>query len=127
MRGFRAASVGRQIMVGSLQSAIDMRARQRFGISVPLTVMIGQREIPGFTRDLSNRGVYFYLDQADSELIGREFEFLVELPPEITLSTCCLIRGQGRVVRMDHTSSQYAGIAAEILHYSMQRDPADRD
>jgi len=121
MRGFRAASVGRQIMVGSLQSAIDMRARQRFGISVPLTVMIGQREIPGFTRDLSNRGVYFYLDQADSELIGREFEFLVELPPEITLSTCCLIRGQGRVVR------QYAGIAAEILHYSMQRDPADRD
>jgi hypothetical protein len=114
-------------MVGSLQSAIDLRTRQRFGISVPLTVMIGQREIPGFTRDLSNRGVYFYLDQADSALIGDEFEFLVELPPEITLSTCCLIRGQGRVVRTDNTSSQYAGIAAEILHYSMQRDPVDSD
>lgn len=110
-------------MSGSSQSAIDLRERQRFGISVPLTVIIGGREIPGFTRDLSNRGVYFYLDLTDSALIGRDFEFRVELPPEITLSTCCLIRGQGRVVRTDSTSSQYAGIAAEILHYSMQREP----
>jgi hypothetical protein len=111
-------------MTGCVESALDLRARQRFGISVPLTVIIGQREIPGFTRDLSNRGVYFYLDLADSGLIGGEFEFRVELPPEITLSTCCLIHGKGRVLRADSASSQYAGIAAEILHYSMQRDPA---
>lgn len=110
-------------MTGCVESAIDMRARQRFGISVPLTVIIGQREIPGFTRDLSNRGVYFYLDLADSALIGGEFEFRVELPPEITLSTCCLIHGKGRVLRTDSTSREYAGIAAEILHYSMQREP----
>jgi hypothetical protein len=115
---------GKATMSGSVESALDLRARQRFEISVPLSVIIGQREIPGFTRNLSNRGVYFYLDLADSALIGGEFEFLVELPPEITLSTCCLIRGKGRVLRTDSTSRQYAGIAAEILHYSMQRDPA---
>ncbi len=111
-------------MTGRVESALDLRARQRFGISVPLTVIVGPREIPGFTRDLSNRGVYFYLDLADSALIGSEFEFRVELPPEITLSTCCLIHGKGRVLRTDRDSRQYAGIAAEILHYSMQREPA---
>jgi hypothetical protein len=124
MRDCPAALPGRQLMTGCLQSAVDLRERQRFTINVPLTVLIGQRKIPGFTRDLSNRGVYFYLDLADSALIGGEFEFWVELPPEITLSTCCLIRGQGRVVRTECASSDYAGIAAEILHYSMQREPA---
>ena len=111
-------------MTSNLQSVDDRRERQRFGINVPLTVMIGQREIPGFTRDLSNRGVYFYLDMAESAPIGGDFEFLVELPPEITLSTCCSIRCQGHVVRTDDTSRQLTGIAAEILHYSIQREAA---
>jgi hypothetical protein len=111
-------------MTAALQSAKDLRERQRYGISAPLTVIIGTHEITGLTRDLSNRGVYFYLDQADGALIAGDFEFQVELPPEITLSTCCLIRGQGRVVRTESTSSEFTGIAAEILHYSMQRQEA---
>ena len=111
-------------MTGNLQSIDDRRERTRFGINAPLTVIIGKREIPGFTRDLSNRGVYFYIDLADSALLGGDFDFRVELPPEITLSTCCLIRGQGRVVRTDNTLSQLTGVAAEILHYSMQSEDA---
>ena len=111
-------------MTSNLQSVDDRRERQRFGINAPLTVMIGQREIPGFTRDLSNRGVYFYLDMAESAPIGGDFEFMVELPPEITLSTCCSIRCLGHVVRTDNTSRQLTGIAAEILHYSIQREAA---
>jgi hypothetical protein len=72
---------------------------------------------------LSNQGVYFYLDLAEGAQMNGDFDFLVELPPEITLSTCCMIRGQGRVVRTDkHTASQLTGIAAEILHYSMHRE-----
>src|ERR1035441_9474358 len=82
----------RDVMTSNLQSMNDRRERQRFGINAPLTVMIGQREILGFTRDLSNRGVYFYLDMAESAPIDGGFEFFVALPPEITLSTCCLIR-----------------------------------
>jgi hypothetical protein len=111
-------------MTSNLQSMNDRRERQRFGINAPLTVMIGQREIPGFTRDLSNRGVYFYLDMAECAPIGGDFEFLVELPPEITLSTCCTIRCLGHVVRTDEPSRELTGIAAEILHYSIQREVA---
>jgi hypothetical protein len=113
-------------MKSNLQSAIDRREGQRFEISAPLTLITEKREIPGFTRDLSNRGVYFYLDLADSVPIGGDFEFLVELPPEITHSTSCLVRCQGRVVRTDNTSRQLTGIAAEILHYSIERKAAAR-
>ncbi len=111
-------------MKSSLHSVNDRRERQRFGINAPLTVFVGKREISGFTRDLSNRGVYFYLDLSDATPLGEDFEFLVELPPEITLSTCCLIRCQGRVIRTDTTSRQLTGVAAEILQYSIQREAA---
>jgi hypothetical protein len=108
----------------NLQAVEDRRERQRFGINAPLTVFAGTREITGFTRDLSNRGVYFFLEVNDAAPLKGDFEFLVELPPEITLSTCCLIRCQGRVVRTDTTSRQMTGIAAEILDYSIQREAA---
>jgi hypothetical protein len=111
-------------MTGKLKSANDRRERQRFGINAPLTVFIGRRKIPGFTRDLSNLGVYFFLDLADSAPIGGDFEFLLELPPEITLSTCCLVRCRGHVVRTDHASTQLTGIAARILEYSIEREEA---
>jgi hypothetical protein len=94
-----AVSSGRKAMAGNVQSANDRRERQRFGINAPLTMILGKREIAGFTRDLSNQGVYFFLDMGGIAPLGGEIEFLVELPPEITLSTCCTIRCQGRVVR----------------------------
>jgi hypothetical protein len=100
----------------------DRRGRQRFSMHAPLTVYIGDREIPAYTRDLSNRGVYFLLDLADSTLIDREFEFMVDLPPEITLSTSCSIRCQGRLVRKENTLQNMTGVAAEILKYSILRD-----
>ncbi|MGA2351481.1 MAG: PilZ domain-containing protein [Terracidiphilus sp.] len=112
-------------MKSDLESVRDRRERQRYGISAPLTVLIGKLEIQGITRDLSNRGVYFYMDQADSAPIGGDFEFLVELPPEITLSTCCSIHCQGHVVRTDEPSRHLTGIAAEILQYSIQREALD--
>ena len=103
--------------------ANDRRGRQRFSVNAPLTVIVGDREIPAYTRELSNRGVYFYLDLADSALIDRDFEFVLELPPEITLSTRCRIRCQGRLVRKEKASRNLAGVAAEILDYSILREP----
>jgi hypothetical protein len=102
----------------------DRRERLRFGINAPLTAFAGRRGIPGFTQDLSNSGVYFFLDSADKVPIGGDFEFQIELPPEITLSTSCLVRCRGRVVRTDHTSTQMTGIAARILEYSIEREQA---
>jgi len=111
-------------MTGQQRSAKERRERRRFGINAPLTAFIGRREIPGFTQDISNNGVYFFLDLAGKAPIGGEFKFLIELPPEITLSTCCQVRCRGRVVRTDRASTQLTGIGAQILEYSIERKQA---
>jgi hypothetical protein len=85
-------------------------------------VLIGDREIPAYTRDLSNRGVYFYLDLSHSALVDRDFDFVVKFPPEVTISTYCSILGRGRLVRKENISENLTGIAAEILHYAILRD-----
>ena len=102
----------------------ERRGSQRFKISAPLTVIVGEHEIPAYTRDLSNRGVFFYLSLPDSTLIDQDFEFLIEMPSEITLTASCRIRCRGRLVRKEVTSRNLtgAGIAAEILDYSILRD-----
>jgi|ERR1039458_3593666 hypothetical protein len=100
----------------------DRRGAERFEINTPLTVIIRDREIPAYTRDLSNRGVYFYLALFDCALIDCDFEFIVDLPPEITLSTSCRIRCRGRAIRKEETSMNLAGVAAQILDYSIQRE-----
>jgi hypothetical protein len=105
-------------------TANERRNSQRFKISAPLTVIVGGHEIPAYTRDLSNRGVYFYLALPDSTLIDRDFEFLIEMPSEITLMTSCRIRCRGKLIRKEVTSRNLtgAGIAAEIMDYSILRD-----
>jgi len=102
----------------------DRRGSQRFKISAPLTVIAGEREIAAYTRDLSNRGVYFYLTSADSGLVDGDFEFMIEMPSEITLTSSCRIRCKGKLIRKEMTSKNLtgAGIAAEILDYSILRD-----
>jgi hypothetical protein len=109
-------------MKAKLKEEIDRRERQRFSISAPLILFLGDREVPGYTRDLSNRGVYFYLALSDSRLLDCDFEFVVELPPEITLSSCCRIRCKGRAIRKDENQTNLAGVAAEIMHYSILRE-----
>jgi len=111
-------------MIEDFAAENDRRRSQRFKLSAPLTVLAGKYEISAFTRDLSNRGVYFYLALSDSALIESDFEFLIEMPSEITLSSSCRIRCRGRLVRKEMTSRNLtgAGIAAEILDYSIQRE-----
>jgi hypothetical protein len=109
-------------MTPDMTTANDKRVSQRFKISAPLTVIVGDREIPAYTRDLSNRGVYFYLALADSAMIDRDFEFLIDMPPEITLSTRCRIRCRGRAVRKESALMSLTGVAAMILDYSILRE-----
>jgi hypothetical protein len=108
----------------NLARANDRRGRQRFSLSAPLIVTVGDREIPAYTRDLSNQGVYFYLGSDDLALVDCDFDFTLELPPEITLSTCCLIQCRGRTVRMETGLRDLTGVAAEILSYSIVRESA---
>ena len=104
------------------ETTIDRRSIPRFRVRAPLTVIAGDREIPAYTRDLSNKGVYFYLASDDGGLIERDFEFLVELPPEITLSTFCRIRCHGRALRKEKAKMSLTGVAAEILDYSILKE-----
>ena len=110
-------------MTEDLEVGNERRGSQRFKISAPLTVIVGDHEISAYTRDLSNRGVYFYLRLSDSALIGKDFEFLIEMPSEITLTSSCRIRCHGRLVRKEMTTRTLtgAGVAAEILNYSILR------
>ena len=104
------------------ETTIDRRSIPRFRVRAPLTVIAGDREIPAYTRDLSNKGVYFYLASDDGGLIERDFEFLVELPPEVTLSTFCRIRCHGRALRKEKSSMSLTGVAAQILDYSILKE-----
>lgn len=121
-RGRSESKIEMKRMNPRTREAADRRERQRFNISAPLVLFIGGREVPAYTRDLSNRGVYFYLTLNDSRLIEQDFEFIVELPPEITLSTCCRIRCRGRAIRRDDSTDYLTGVAAEILDYSILRE-----
>jgi hypothetical protein len=109
-------------MTENLAPASNRRKGPRFSKNAPLSVLIGDREIPAYTRDLSNRGVYFYLDISHSDLVERDFDFMVKFPPEVTISTYCSILGRGRLLRRENISENLTGIAAEILQYSILRD-----
>jgi hypothetical protein len=108
-------------MSETLATTNDRRERQRFRINAPVTLFIGDREIPAYTRDLSNRGVYLYVSSTDSAQINREFEFTVELPPEVTLATSCQIRCRGQALRTEGAATSLTGMAVEILEYSIVR------
>ncbi len=106
------------------EEANDQRKDQRSGLRAPLTVIVGDREIPARSRDLSTQGVYFYLSIEDSAMIDRDFNCLVDIPSEITRSRSCRIRCLCRLVRKETNSGNSAevGIAAEILTYSILQE-----
>jgi PilZ domain len=114
-------------MKQDLEVKNERRGSQRFKVSAPVIVIDDSCEISGYTRDLSDRGVYFYVSLADATLFDRDFQFVIELPPEVTLSTCCQIRCRGRAVRSEKASMDMTGIAAEILGYSIVREAASID
>jgi hypothetical protein len=109
-------------MTLDLESATDRRKIQRFKVSAPVTLTFGDRKVPAYTRDLSDRGVYFYLGSDDSTLINDDIDFVVDLPPEITLSACCRIQCRGRVLRMEVSVKGLTGVATQIINYSIFRD-----
>jgi hypothetical protein len=80
----------------------EKRATRRFALRLPVSVNQSetamQRE-SAQTRDVSARGICFYLDAAVEA--GSPIEFTLTLPPEITLTESIQVRCKGRVVRVD--------------------------
>jgi len=97
----------------------DRRRTPRFELHAPLTLLVGSRRVSAFTRNVSNRGVFFYVGRDGTPDVGQTLSFLIELPAEVVLSSQCLILCEGRAVRTEMTSWNETGVAAEILSYSV--------
>ena len=97
----------------------DQRSTRRFSLKLPLTVKLPQGEthsVAAQTKDVSARGVFFYLDSEVTE--GSPIEFTLTLPPEITLTESIKVHCLGKVVRIDKNAKEsQVGIAAAIHQY----------
>src|SRR6266404_358114 len=97
----------------------DLRNTRRFSLKLPLTVKFAEgkeQTVSAQTKDVSARGVFFYLDSDVAE--GSPIEFTLTLPPEITLTESIRVRCTGKVVRVNQDSpSSQVGIAAAIDQY----------
>ena len=80
----------------------EKRATRRFALRLPVLVSPpgeGVASLTAQTRDVSARGICFYLDAPMST--GSAIEFTLTLPPEITLTESIRVRCKGKVVRVD--------------------------
>jgi len=104
-------------------SGIDRRTTQRFQMRLPLTVRWTTGSAIGETstesRDVSSRGVYFYLSRDVKE--GSAVEILLTLPNEITLAGPVRVRCLGRIQRTENRAEGTVGVVAAIERYEFLR------
>jgi len=99
-------------------SGPEQRSTRRFTLQLPVSVKYangGPHEAPAETKNVSARGVFFYLDEQLAE--GSSIEFTLTLPPEITLTESIRVRCSGRVIRVERPEEGRVGIAAAIEQY----------
>lgn len=104
-------------------SGIDRRTTQRFQMRLPITVRWTSGAAIGETstesRDVSSRGVYFYLPKDVKE--GSPVEILLTLPNEITMAGPVRVRCLGRILRTESRSEGAVGVVAAIERYEFLR------
>jgi hypothetical protein len=95
----------------------EKRAARRFALRVPVTVDRGNTKSgePAQIRDVSARGICFYVETAVAQ--GATIGFTLTLPPEITLTESIRVQCKGRVVRVEDTSGGKVEVAAVIEEY----------
>jgi len=95
---------------------LERRAAQRFEVHLPVSVHFNGQTVPGFTQDLSARGIFLY---AEADLPrGAAVELTFMMPSEVTLGESMPVRGHGRVLRSVPTQgSQRNGIAVQLESY----------
>jgi hypothetical protein len=101
----------------------EKRGTRRFSLQLPITVRLpddARDELQATTKDVSARGIYFFLDRRVEE--GSKIEFTLTLPPEVTLTESIRVRCVGRVVRVERGSSGKTGIASIIEQYEFLAD-----
>jgi hypothetical protein len=99
-----------------LEHCVERRGAQRFEVHLPLAVHFEGRTVPGFTQNLSGRGIFFYAETALPQ--GAVVELTFTMPSEITLAENMPVRCRGRVLRASATSAgQRTGIAVQLDSY----------
>jgi hypothetical protein len=110
----------------------EKRGTRRFTLHLPLQVTystadetqeVNEQHKMARTRDVSARGICFYLDSA---LVPEApIEFTLELPAEITLTEGIRVHCKGKVVRVEKRDpAGKVAIAAIIEDYEFQPQPA---
>ena len=103
----------------------DKRATRRFALRLPVSVSYsdnGVQEKTAQTRDVSARGIFFYVDTAIAA--GAAIEFTLTLPPEITLTESIRVRCKGKEVRVDEAAAEgRVAVAAVIDEYEFLSEP----
>ena len=102
----------------------ERRSAQRFQIKLPMTVRwtsgaaVGEAQTE--SRDVSSRGVYFFLPKQVTS--GSPVEIILTLPHEITLAGPVRVRCLGRVNRTEGENPlERSGVVAEIQRYEFLR------
>jgi hypothetical protein len=106
----------------------ERRTTQRFSMRLPLTVRWTTGAAVGETstesRDVSSRGVYFFLSKDVRE--GSPVEILLTLPNEITLAGPVRVRCLGRVQRTEPRDEGSVGVVAAIERYEFLRGDEEK-
>jgi hypothetical protein len=101
------------------QTQTEKRSTRRFALDLPVAVYFhenGTYQATGRTRDVSSRGVFFYLSSEISQ--GTSVEFIMTLPSEITFANSIRVHCVGKVLRVETTASGQ-GIAVAIEKYDI--------
>jgi hypothetical protein len=89
----------------------ERRSQQRIRFQAPATVMTGQHSIAASTKDISERGLFFFTDARVEP--GSEIDIVITLPADVGLPLSGMVCCHGRVVRSDSGGGQY-GVAVQI-------------
>ena len=96
----------------------ERRNQQRIRFEAPATVTTGQHSIAASTKDISERGLFFFTDARVEP--GSEIDIVISLPEEVGLPLSGMVCCHGRVVRSDSGRGQY-GFAVEIDRFATVR------
>jgi PilZ domain len=98
------------------ESQQEKRAARRFPLRVPVTVDHDNATHAAQIRDVSARGICFYLESVVTQ--GSPIGFTLTLPPEITLTESIRVQCKGRVVRVENGREDgKLAVAAVIEEY----------
>ena len=101
----------------------ERRTTQRFSMRLPLTVRWTTGAAVGETstesRDVSSRGVYFFLSKDVSE--SSPVKILLTLPNKITMAGPVRVRCLGRVQRTEPREESSVDVVAAIERYEFLR------